>query len=108
MYVDFGLTKKIIGCKYRSPFNLNQHLYMLINGTIKSTDGFRRPTFGESRKRRIAINEYLPTFNFPEFYVTSYDELGEVRCAIFDPNRMNAPVLSTATTYNDTAGTMES
>jgi len=75
---------------------------MLING-VKRTNGFFSTT--PLRKRREAFqfntnNERLPSFGFDNFHVTSYDHVGEVQCAIFDPDRMSAPVLSNSTFAN--------
>ena len=109
MYVDSGRwNKRIIGCSYRALFNLDQYAYILIKGTNKKPTGFSSTVNSALlRRRRNAINEDLQIYNFKDYVVTSYDEVSDdVRCGIFDPDRMLAPVLSNATAYN-TGGKME-
>jgi hypothetical protein len=79
---------------------------MLINGT-KRTDGFISYSSDHTRRDVLKYNisaERLLTFTFRDFKLKSY-YTGEVRCAIFDPDRMSAPEFSNATFINFTSMT---
>ena len=67
----------IKGCQYRSilPFSIKSTFYLTING-----------------KRRNFPGEFSA-----EYTIQSYDDVGEVRCILYDPLRMKSPVLSNAT-----------
>lgn len=83
------IDKTIRGCKYNNIFALNSKFtYLLINDKRRNF-----PDIQPSRKRRSTGDV---STEFPVFSLQSYDDVGEVKCAVFDPDRMTSQVVSKA------------
>ena len=83
------IERTIRGCKYNNIFTLNSKFtYLLING--------KRRNFPDivPQKRRRSTGDV--STEFPVFPLRSYDDVGEIKCAVFDPDRMTSQVVSKA------------
>ena len=68
-----------------------KHTYLLINGVRRNFEEI----IPQRKKRSLAENHVTGTL--PRYLVRSFNDVGDVQCAIFDPDRMKTPVFSNIT-----------
>ena len=90
---NIGPSTFISGCRYQALVNLNKHVYLLLNNTIKIT--LKELPQMLRLKQNTAYNKYnLLEWEFPNHKISSYREIGFYQCVIFDKSRMFQEVRS--------------